>query len=98
MSDAIGVKYKYIDGAHFFLGTDELSEGLCVAQTDLKTAFNAVATELEFLLEKNHQQAVKIAPGAPFEQFLAWVKTVHGTAIKGIEPVPSGQLQWQPTT
>jgi len=93
----IGVKYKYIDGAHFFLGADELSEGLCVAHADLETAFNAVAEELEFLLKNNHQQVAKFVPGAPFEHFQAWVKTVYGTATKGIEPIPSGQLQWQPT-
>ena len=91
---AIQVEYKYIDGAHFFLGVDELSEGLCVAHADLKIAFDAVAPELQFLVQNNYQQSKNLYPETPFEEFQAWVETVYGTAINGIKPIPSGQLQW----
>jgi len=91
---SIKVKYSFVDGAHFFTGGDEYSHGLCVAHTDLKTAYEAVGAELAFLMEKNYSLPGKIEPKQSFEKFQAWVATVKGTAVAGIEPIPAGKLTW----
>ncbi len=69
MSGAIGVLYKHIDGAHFFVSYDKEGAGLCVASTDLKTAFDEVAKQLNVLFEHNHGKKSNFQPGVPFEVF-----------------------------
>lgn len=65
----INVTYKCIDGAHFFVTTDKEAAGLCVANTDLQTAFNEVSLQLNALFAFNHGQKCKFQPSVPFEVF-----------------------------
>ena len=58
----VNVIYTYVDGAHFFLSNDEDALGLCVAHTDLETAYHAVAPTLEKLFKENHGKDVTFAP------------------------------------
>jgi hypothetical protein len=84
MSDTIGVIYKYIDGAHFFVSTDKAAAGLCVANTNLETAFNEVATQLNALFEFNHGQKTSFYPPVSFAEFK---KTVEAStaAVRGAD-------------
>ena len=52
--NAIKVTYKFIDGAHFFVTTDKEAAGLCVANTDLKTALEEVAAQLSAIYAFDH--------------------------------------------
>jgi hypothetical protein len=85
MSDVINVTYKYIDGAHFFVSNDKDAAGLCVAHTDLKTAFDEVAKQLNVLFEHNHnQKGATFKPGASFETFKTWLDASTALA-KGLD-------------
>jgi hypothetical protein len=65
----IKVKYAPIDGAHFFTAHDTLSQGLCVAHFDLKTAFNEATIQLKMLLKQNHGWDCDVEPAISFEEF-----------------------------
>ena len=65
----ISITYKFIDGAHFFVSSDKDAEGLCVAHTDLKLAYEEVAKQLDALFAFNHGQKTKFKPSVPFEDF-----------------------------
>jgi hypothetical protein len=67
--NAIKVTYKFIDGAHFFVSTDKEAVGLCVANTDLKTAFDEVAVQLNAIYAFNHGKKYNFQPAVPFETF-----------------------------
>lgn len=69
MGTTVNVLYKLIDGAHFFVSDEREASGLCVASTDLKTAFDEVANQLNVLFEYNHGQKSAFRPAVPFEIF-----------------------------
>jgi hypothetical protein len=71
----IWVKYSVVDGAHFFTGADLLSQGLCVAHVDLKTAFDEVPVQLKKLLLLNHGMDSTVEPGLPFDEFATFAKS-----------------------
>jgi hypothetical protein len=65
----IKILYKFIDGAHFFVSNEREAAGLCVANANLKTAFDEVANQLNVLFEHNHGQKTEFRPAVPFEIF-----------------------------
>jgi hypothetical protein len=66
---AIKVAYKFVDGAHFFVSTDKEAAGLCVANTDLQTAWNEVSAQLNALWHFNHGKEGNFKPMVPFDSF-----------------------------
>jgi hypothetical protein len=68
--DKIGVKYEFIDGAHFFVPADKKAAGLCVANTDLETAYHEVGEQLSKIAAcKSGEAEIVYAPAVPFEKF-----------------------------
>lgn len=89
-NDVILVEYSHIDGAHYFTGKDAYAIGLCVADADLKTAFDEVSIQLMNLLEVNHEIKATVEPGVSFEEFQKWVtesQTPKATKIKPTKTV-----------
>lgn len=76
----INVTYKCIDGAHFFVATDKEAAGLCVAHTDMETAFNEVAKQLNALFAFNHGKKTNFKPRVPFEKFKLTMEVQQGVA------------------
>jgi hypothetical protein len=66
----IPVDYEFVEGRHFFTAARQLGQGLCVAHSELKTAFDDVGTQLEVILSQNHGLKVSNAVPEPcaFEQ------------------------------
>jgi len=69
MSTNVKILYKFIDGAHFFVSNEREAAGLCVANADLKTAFDEVANQLNVLFEHNHGLKTDFRPAVPFDVF-----------------------------
>lgn len=65
----IEVLYKEVDGAHFFTSISPEAKGLLVAHKDLKTAFEAVALQLEEVVLYNIGKDVGCEPGVSFADF-----------------------------
>ena len=65
----VRVLYKYVDGAHFFVSDDKKAIGLCVADKDLKKAFDEVSRVLEVLFRENHGEEVRFTPRTRFPKF-----------------------------
>jgi hypothetical protein len=74
------VTYKSIDGAHFFVTTDKEAAGLCVANTDLKTAFDEVAAQLSAIYAFNHGKKCNFQPAVPFETFKGTLDAIQQAA------------------
>jgi hypothetical protein len=51
----IPVDYEFVSGRHFFTAATDLGRGLCVAHSDLRTAYDEVGRQLEIILSQNHQ-------------------------------------------
>lgn len=83
----IMVEYKLVDGAHFFTGKKEqYALGLCVANKDLKIAFDEVVAQLTTLLEVNHGIKAKVTSGIEFKQFEDWVVKTQIPPTPAIKP------------
>lgn len=80
MSTTIKILYKFIDGAHFFVSNEREAAGLCVANADLKTAFDEVANQLNVLFEHNHGQKSNFRPAVPFEVFKTAIEASQSIA------------------
>jgi hypothetical protein len=78
--NAIKVTYKFIDGAHFFVTTDKEAAGLCVANADLKTAFDEVAAQLSAIYAFNHGKKCNFQPAVPFETFKGVIDAIQQAA------------------
>jgi len=83
----IPVDYEFVAGRHFFTAATPLGQGLCVAHTELKTAFDEVRRQLNVILSENH--ALKLSdevaePGA-FEQLQHLLSAEPGSKGKGIQ-------------
>lgn len=85
MREAISVTYKFIDGAHFFVSSDKKAEGLCVAHSDLKVAFEEVSLQLKALFEFNHGLKMDFQPGISFEPFKQSTDALR-LVVKGADP------------
>lgn len=66
----IPVDYEFVEGRHFFTAAGQLGQGLCVAHSDLKTAFDEVGRQLKVILSQNHgfQTSDPAAEPCAFEQ------------------------------
>jgi hypothetical protein len=66
----IPVDYEIVEGRHFFTAARQLGQGLCVAHSELKTAFDEVGRQFEVILSQNHGLEVSNAVPEPraFEQ------------------------------
>lgn len=71
-SRQISVDYRRIDGWHVF--TSEEVRGLYVADKDLRTAYQAVAPSIEFLLAENQHIAAKVRPAMGFERWCDYLR------------------------
>jgi hypothetical protein len=78
--NTIKVTYKFIDGAHFFVTTDKEAAGLCVANTDLKAAFDEVAAQLSAIYAFNHGKKCNFQPVVPFETFKGVIDAIQQAA------------------
>jgi hypothetical protein len=83
MSNAIKVAYKFVDGAHFFVSTDKEAAGLCVANTDMETAFNEVSAQLNALWAFNHGKAGNFQPMVLFDSFKKTLEALQVVAKLG---------------
>ena len=68
-SEGVSVTYKVIDGAHFFVPADKKALGLCVANIDLKVAYNEVGEQLSKIAAFTFGDNVTFEPEIPFEEF-----------------------------
>jgi len=89
------VLYKYIDGAHFFIGGDKLSDGLCVANADISEAYQEVAVQLSILAKENFGKDWEFSPEVSPEELMAWTRdTAMPPASSLIFPMPQAKLNW----
>ncbi len=54
------ILYKYVDGAHFFIGGDKMSDGVCVANADIYVAYHEVTAQLAILAKENFYLAYPV--------------------------------------
>ena len=90
----VKVLYKYVDGAHFFVSDDKETAGLCVAHTDLSTAYHDVGKALSFLYKENHGEDVHFVPELSYEAFQQWLSKMNSAALQGPTPGIAGQTPW----
>lgn len=90
----VKVLYKHVDGAHFFVSDDKETAGLCVAHTDLSTAYHDVAKALSFLYKENHGIDVHFVPDLSFEAFSQWLSMMSSAALQGSTPGIAAQTPW----
>jgi hypothetical protein len=83
----IPVDYEIVEGRHFFTAAGQLGQGLCVAHSELKTAFDEVGRQLGVILSQNHGLAVSSAVPEPcaFEQLRHLPGAVAGS---------QGKIEW----
>jgi hypothetical protein len=86
----IPVDYEIVEGRHFFTAARQLGQGLCVAHSELKTAFEEVGRQLEVILSQNHGIEVSSAVPEPcaFEQIRHLPGAEAGSQRKTI------QIEW----
>lgn len=94
MSKPVNVLYKFVDGAHFFVANDEASVGLCVAHTDVKAAYGAVATQLTKLFKLNHGEEVEFAPAMHVDAFVGWLEEQKIHNASKPSPGLAGTIGW----
>lgn len=90
----VQVLYKFVDGAHFFVSDDKETIGLCVAHSDLRTAYHEVGDALTFLFKENQGADVKFVPELSFEAFQHWLTMMNNAAMQGPTPGVAGQTPW----
>ena len=90
----VNVLYKYVDGAHFFVSYDDKTLGLCVAHSDLTTAFEAVGPTLEKLFKENHGEDVKFQPEMSLCAFQKWFEHRSREALTTPVPGTAGFVPW----
>jgi hypothetical protein len=83
----IPIDYEFVAGRHFFTAATMLGQGLCVAHSELKTAFDEVGRQLYVILSENH--ALKLGddvaePGA-FEQLRRLLSDQPGSEGKRVQ-------------
>ena len=67
----IPLDYEFVAGRHFFTAVTAFGQGLCVAHSDLKTAFGEVGKQLKIILSENHSYQLRddVEDLAGFEEF-----------------------------
>ncbi|QIG92456.1 hypothetical protein [Bradyrhizobium sp. 6(2017)] len=74
---SVKVGYSFVDGAHFFVGKDVNTLGLCVAHPKMEVAYHEAQAVLEKLYYLNNGSKKKFVMAMPFEQFAKWASTVN---------------------
>jgi hypothetical protein len=76
----IPVDYEFVAGKHFFTAATEFGQGLCVAHSDLKLAYEEVGNQLKVILSENHEFKLNdnVEAMAPFEEFQAFLDATTG--------------------
>lgn len=90
----VKILYKYVDGAHFFVSDDEKTLGLCVAHTDLETAYNAVSAELNKLFKENYDEDIDFQPEYDVRSFRHWLDQQAKLNMSGPAPGIAAMLPW----
>jgi hypothetical protein len=83
----IPVDYEFVAGRHFFTAATPLGQGLCVAHSELKTAFDEVGRQLSVILSQNHALKLSddlVEPGA-FEKLRHLLSAEPGSEGKRIQ-------------
>jgi hypothetical protein len=95
----IRVDYEIVEGRHFFTAARQLGQGLCVAHSELKTAFDEVGRQLEVILSQNHGLEVSNAVPEPraFEQLRHLPSAGAGSQGKTIQMGWACSILEQPT-
>lgn len=68
------ILYKYVDGAHFFIGGDKMSDGVCVANADIYVAYHEVTAQLAILAKENFGKEWTFEPEVSPEELTEWVR------------------------
>jgi hypothetical protein len=90
----VKVLYKYVDGAHFFIGGDDLSDGLCVADADIADAYQEVAAQLSILAKENVGENWEFTPEVSSEDLMAWIRGIAAPPSSPIFPMPQAIVNW----
>jgi hypothetical protein len=69
---SICVRYKFVDGWHVFQSEDV--DGLYVASTDARKAFEDVAPSIELLMKLNEGVQCKAVPAMELRDFVATLR------------------------
>ena len=95
----IPVDYEIVEGRHFFTAARKLGQGLCVAHSELKTAFDEVGRQLEVILSQNHGLEVSnaVAELRAFEQLPHLPGAEAGSQGKTIQIEWACSILEQPT-
>jgi hypothetical protein len=95
----IPVDYEVVEARHFFTAARQLGQGLCVAHSKLKTAFDEVGRQLKVILSQNHGLEVKNAVPGPraFEQLRHLPSAEAGSQGKTFQIEWSCSIVEQPT-
>jgi hypothetical protein len=86
----VPVDYEFVEGKHFFTAARWLGQGICVAHSELETAFDEVGRQLKVVLFQNHgfKVADAVAERRAFEQLQHLPRAGAGTAGK------TSEIQW----
>ena len=94
----VHVLYKFVDGAHFFVSNDRDTVGLCIADKNLETAFNAVAPALKKLFKENHGQDANFVPSTKYLEFKKRISrswpNFDNDKYCASQVSPAGGVQW----
>ena len=86
----IPVDYEIVGGRHFFTAARQLGRGLCVAHSELKTAFDEVGRQLEIILSQNH--GIEIS--SPVPEPRAFEQLRHLSSAEGGSQGKTIQIEW----
>jgi transposase-like protein len=71
---------------HFFMATQGLAAGLCVAHTDLRTAYDETTLQIKNLIEVNHSLDLDVVPGVEFGELQEWVASLSTPKNPHLKP------------
>jgi len=96
MGDCLEIKVKYlgVDGYHLFTAASPSLKGLCAGSSDLKTAFDEVAYQIQYLMKKNFDQECTCTPKTSFDKFAEIVRSLGADADEGVKVVPSAVIDY----
>ena len=89
------ILYKYVDGAHFFIGGDKMSDGVCVANADIYVAYQEVTAQLAILAKENFGKEWTFEPEVSPEELTEWVRDSSAPKkASKILPLPQALVPW----
>ena len=94
----IPVDYEIVESRHFFTAAGQLGQGLCVAHSELETAFDEVGRQLQVILAQNHGfEATAVPEPRAFEQLRHLQGAEAGSQGKTIQIEWACSILEQPT-